>query len=341
PDGVVPLHGVTRLAGGHRLPLFRTLQRLAASKEALEYLRYPWTVSNKKIEQCGFRPQKSTIAALRELRRPGHSSDLPDPTFDELGMERRPIDFCGKTIFKFFWKWYWRIETKGLEHLPQQGPAILVGTHRGFVPFDAFMALHATVQRTGRVPRFLTHPGLLKVPFIGNFMRKLGGVVACQESADQVLQNGDLLGVFPEGIRGAFALYRRAYELKSFGRDSFVTLALRHRVPIIPFVTVGSAEVFPILAQIKSRRWRRYSDWPCIPVSTFPFLPVPLAYKWHMQFLPAIHLEQNYRPEAVGDRSVVEAISRDVRNRMQQAVDEIIKRRRSVWFGSVFGQEKR
>jgi len=338
PDDVVPLRAIIRLAGGHRLPLLRSLQRMAAGKEALEYLRYPWTVSNKKIKQCKFRPEKSSITALRELHQQDDSSDFPEPIFDEFGMDRHTIDFYGKTIFKFFWKWYWRIETKGLEHLPQQGPAILVGTHRGFVPFDAFMALHAVVQRTGRVPRFLTHPGLLKVPFIGDFMRKLGGVVACQESADRVLQNGDMLGVFPEGIRGAFARYRGAYQLKSFGRDSFVKLALRHHVPIIPFVTVGSAEVFPILTQIKSRRWRRYSDWPCIPVSTFPFLPVPLPTKWHMQFLPAIHLE-NYGPEAAHDRSIVEAVSLDVRSRMQQAVNETVSKRRSVWFGSVFGQK--
>jgi len=334
PDSVVPLHAAIRLAGGHRLPLLRSLQRLDAGKEALEYLRYPWTASNKEIKQHGFRPEKSSIAALCELH-PKRSSVLPEPIFDEFGMDRQAIDFYCRSIFKFLWQ-YWRIETKGLEHIPQQGPAILVGTHRGFVPFDAFMALRAVAQKTGRVPRFLTHPGLLKVPFIGNFMRKLGGVLACQESADRVLENGDLLGVFPEGIRGAFALCRGAYELKNFGRDSFVKLALRHRVPIIPFVTVGSAEVFPILAQIKSRRWKRYSDWPCIPVSTFPFLPVPLPSKLHMQFLPAIHVEENSGAEATQDRSIVEAISHDVRNRMQEAVNEIISKRRSVFWGSAF-----
>src|SRR5262249_9510638 len=145
PDSVVPLHAAIRLAGGHRLPLLRSLQRLVAGKEALEYLRYPWTASNKEIKQHDFRPEKSSIAALCELH-PKRSSVLPEPILDVFGMDCQAIDFYCRSIFKFLWQ-YWRMETKGLEHIPQQGPAILVGTHRGFVHFDAFMALHAVVQK--------------------------------------------------------------------------------------------------------------------------------------------------------------------------------------------------
>jgi 1-acyl-sn-glycerol-3-phosphate acyltransferase len=176
---------------------------------------------------------------------------------------------------------------------------------------------------------------LLKFPFIANFVTKFGGVVACQESADRVLESGGLLGVFPEGVAGAFALYRQAYRLLDFGRDSFVKLALRHRAPIIPFVTVGSAEIFPIFARIKSRRWTRYADWPWLPVSTFPFLPFPLPSKWHTQFLPPVRVEE-YSPESARDSSLQKAISLEVRARMQKAVDEMVQKRRSIFFGSIF-----
>ncbi|HEY6348227.1 MAG TPA: 1-acyl-sn-glycerol-3-phosphate acyltransferase [Candidatus Angelobacter sp.] len=340
PDGVVPLYAAIRMSGGHRIAVPRTLQKLAARSETLEYLRYPWTVSNRKIKrELGFQPQKSSVAVLQELRRPSSPVASAEPAFDEFGMDRRKIESYGRTLFKFLSRWYWRIEIKGLEHLLREGPAILVGTHRGFMPWDGVMALHAALRATGRVPRFLTHPGLFKFPFISTWTRRLGGVLACQESADRILENGELLGVFPEGVHGAFSLYRHAYVLKSFGRDSFVKLALSHRAPIIPFVTVGSAEILPIFMRIKSRRWTRYSDWPCIPVSTFPFLPVPLPSKWHTQFLPPIHLDQRYGPDSARNPSVAKAISRDVRSRMQQAVDDILRRRRSIFFGSVFRPE--
>src|SRR5581483_5588517 len=243
----------------------------------------------------------------------------PEPRFDEFGMDRDYIRFYGKTLFKFVSEFYWRIEDKGLEYIPASGPAILTGMHRGFMPFDGVMTLHTVVKKTGRYPRFLTHPGLLKFPFLASFMTKLGGVVACQQSADHLLEDNQLLGIFPEGIHGAFTLYRDSYKLQAFGRDAFVKLALRHRAPIIPFVTLGSAEIFPILAKIKSRRWTRYSDWPFIPITpTFPFLPVPLPSKWHTQFLPPISVEQ-YPPEAAENRAVVKAISRQVRASMQGA----------------------
>ncbi len=337
PDGVVPLNMAVRVAKSYRIPLPQTVQRLFHSSDALEYLRYPWTVSNRKIkEELGFAPQESSVAAARNFRQRNNTGITPEPTFDEFGMDENYIHSYGRWLFKFLSDYYWRIEVQGLDHVPREGPAVLVGMHRGFMPWDGVMVLHLLVQELERYPRFLTHPGLFKFPFISKFVTKLGGVVACQQSADRVLDQGELLGVFPEGVKGAFTLYRNAYKLKSFGRDSFVKLALQHRVPIVPFVTVGSAEILPVFAQIKSRRWIRYSDWPCIPVSTFPFVPFPLPSKWHTQFLPAIHLHERYPQEAAHDARIVKKISLEIKNTMQRAIDEMLQRRRSIFFGTIF-----
>jgi 1-acyl-sn-glycerol-3-phosphate acyltransferase len=285
--------------------------------------------------ELGFVPQQSSVEALQQMR--GCEADTKkQPEFDLFGMDKDYIRFYGKTLFRFLSDFYWRIEDRGLEHIPAKGRALLVGMHRGFMPFDGVMALHTIVKKTGRYPRFLTHPGLLKFPFLANFMTKLGGVVACQQSADRVLESDEVLGIFPEGIHGAFSLYRDAYKLQGFGRDAFVKLALRHSAPIVPFVTVGSAEIFPIFAKIKSRRWTRYTEWPCIPITpTFPLVPVPLPSKWHTQFLSPISTEQ-YGPKAAENPAVVKAISREVRTRMQQAVNNLLQRRPSIFFGSVF-----
>jgi 1-acyl-sn-glycerol-3-phosphate acyltransferase len=264
------------------------------------------------------------------------SSTTPRPQTDDFGMDKEFIQSCGRTFFRFLFNHYWRVEARGLEHVPRTGRGILVGMHRGFMPWDAIMALHLIVRETERYPRFLTHPGLLKYPLIAGFVTKLGGVLACQENANRVLESDELLGVFPEGVEGAFSLYRNAHQLQGFGRHSFVKMALRHRAPIIPFVTLGSAEALPIFARIKSRRWTRISDWPYLPISTFPLLPVPLPSKWHIQFLPAIHLEGQYPPEASQQTSLVKTISLGIRARMQQAVDEMLRSRRSIFYGEIF-----
>ena len=76
------------------------------------------------------------------------------------------------------------------------------------------MALVAVKRATGRVPRFLIHPCLVKNPFLANYMTKLGGIVACQENADWVLEREGLLVMFPEGIHGAFTPYRQSLQAR-------------------------------------------------------------------------------------------------------------------------------
>jgi 1-acyl-sn-glycerol-3-phosphate acyltransferase len=259
-----------------------------------------------------------------------------DSNSDDFGLDRDYIERWSKTLFNFLCKYYWRIETRGLEHVPLHGGAVLVGTHRGFMPWDAVMTLHLIVRNTGRAPRFLCHPGLLKFPAIANVITRLGGVLACRQNADRILAAGKLLGVLPEGVEGAFSLYRDAYKLGSFGRDDFVKMALRHRVPIVPFVIVGNAEILPMFARIKSRWWTRHLQWPYVPISTFPLVPVPLPSKWHIRFLAPINVQRDYPPVAASDRSVVKAISLKVRTTMQDSLDQMVARRRSIFFGSIF-----
>lgn len=337
PDTVVPLHRAIRFAEHTRLPFPRTLQRTTHRAEILDYMRYPWTVSNQKIKrELGFIPRQSSVEALMELN---SKSGVPQEDIqysDEIGMDPHYIRFYSRTLFTLVSDLYWRVERKGVEHIPAQGPALLVGVHRGFMPFDGVMALHTIFRSTGRIPRFLTHPALLKFPFLANFMTKLGGVVACQQSADRVLESGELLGIFPEGIHGAFRLYRDSYKLHPFGREAFVKLALRHRAPIVPFVTLGSAEIFPIFARLRSRRWTRYAGWPFIPITpTFPLFPIPLPTKWHTLFLTPIQVER-FPPEAAEDPAAVKAISGEVRERMQSALDNMRSLRKSIFFGSIF-----
>lgn len=339
PNGVIPLRQALSLAGARRLPL-----ALATSGEELAYMQYAWTISNAKIQrQLGFAPQRSSIDALLEMLDGQVSKASPDAleqlAFDDFGMDEDYIKTWSRRLFRFLHDCYWRVEVKGIEHVPTHGAAVMAGMHRGFMPYDGVMMLHLLATRVERYVRFLIHPALVKNPFPFNFS-KLGGLHACRENADYVLQRGQLLGYFPEGIQGAFRYYRGVYQLGKFGRDEYVKAALRNQVPIVPFVTVGSAEIFPILGKIKWQRWQAYSLWPCFPIAPpFPLLPLPLPTKWHTQFLEPLHVEKEYGPEAADDAVVVRAISRGVKQRMQDAIDDMLRRRKSVFFKSIFDSE--
>jgi 1-acyl-sn-glycerol-3-phosphate acyltransferase/nucleoside-diphosphate-sugar epimerase len=354
PDGVIPLRVALSMAGAQRLPISRLAQRLvrhvlaplglAFPGDQLEYIRYSWTVSNEKIiRELGFAPERSSAKALLALlngqaRAPWNNATEP-PHFDDFGMDLSYIKAKRRRIFKFFHDYYWRIAVKGGEHIPRQGRAVMVGAHRGFMPFDGVMAFEFVAREVGRYMRFLIHPCLIKMPFPFDF-NKLGCLKVCRENADYVLQRDELLAFYPEGIQGAFRYYRGVYELGKFGRDEYVKFALRNQAPIVPFVTVGSAEIFPVLAKFNWRWWKEKSLWPCFPIAPpFPLFPLPFPTKWHTRFLEPLHIEHHYPPEAANDAAVVRAISQEVRRRMQDAIDEMLKRRTSLFFGSIFSSE--
>jgi len=352
PDGVITLRAALRLSEARRLPIARTVQRmvrrlgLAHPIEQLDYIRYSWTISNRKAKrELKWEPCRSSVEALRDFRvaEAGHvtSHRLPSLEFDDYGMDKRYIELYGRRMFKFLHDYYWRVEVKDVHYVPRSGRAVLVGVHRGFMPWDAVMALHLIVRDVGRYVRFLIHPGLIKFPCLFNFHTKLGGIIACQENADFVLKRDEIVGIFPEGIKGAFLHYRDAYKLTKFGRDEFVKIALRHRAPIVPFVTVGSAEIFPIIKKVNWAWWKRNTEWPTFPITpTWPFVgAIPLPSKWHTQFLEPLHIEDRYPPEAADDVEVVSAISQEVRRRMEQAISEMLRRRQSIFFGSIFEEE--
>ncbi len=334
PLGTVPLRTALRLAGVRRVPLAWT----GAGGEQ-DYLRHNWTVSGGKIErELGFVPTvTSAEAVLAAFGEPGR----PAPEPDDFGLDLGYIAGYERTLFRFLHDVYWRVELEGIENVPREGRAVLTGVHRGFMPWDGVMALVAIHRAVGRVPRFLIHPCLVKPPFLANYMTKLGGIVANQENADWVLEREGLLGMFPEGIHGAFTMYRNAYKLGKFGRDEYVKMALRNRAPLVPFVTIGSAEIYPIWGRLDWKWVKRATEWLYLPVGpNFPFPGLPLPSKWHTRFLEPIPVQEQYGPEAADDPAVVRALSREVRGRMQAAIDGMLARRKSIFRGAIFDRSE-
>ena len=341
PRRTVSLRSALRERKIRRWPVPRTLQiplrgllaplELAATTAQLDYIRYDWTVSAARADR-----ELGLHAAIPDGSNAA-DADRPEAGSDPFGMDCDFIDALGRRLLGFLHDRYWRVELAGLEHIPRDGPVVLVGVHRGYFPWDAMMILLALAPRSGRYPRFLIHPGLLKFPFFFDLFRKLGGLIACRENSDYVLARGGVLGVLPEGVEGAFRPYKDAYRLGRFGRGAFVRAALRHRATIVPFVTVGSAEASPILARIRSRPWRRYSLWPYIPITpTLLPIPLPLPSKWHTRFLRPPRLDVEDAEAAARDDGFVRQQTRAIRARMQVELDEIRTRRPSVFAGNVF-----
>jgi hypothetical protein len=55
-------------------------------------------------------------------------------------------------------------------------------------------------------------------------------------------------------------------------------------------------------------------------------------------FLEPFHVEEEYPPRAADDPRVVREVGRRVEARMQEAIDELLERRRSIWRGSLLAR---
>ncbi|MEZ5363718.1 MAG: 1-acyl-sn-glycerol-3-phosphate acyltransferase [Bryobacterales bacterium] len=292
--GSIPLKRAYRAAGVKRIPTLPPPGQILGRRGVLSQLEFNTTVSGEKARQTlGFEPEASSVNALRAFVKSAKHREPVDlrDHYDDWGLDLEYIE-AWTPWFQFLQKVYWRVEIEGEENIPATGRGVFVSNHRGFMPLDAVIHLAVVRRLRKRTIRFLIIPSLLRMPFLTEFLTKLGGVVASQENAAKLFAEDNLVGILPEGIRGSFTPYSRAYKLRGFERSAFARIAVQHQAPILPAVVVGHAEIFPIIGRF-DRSWVRSElGWPYFPIAPmFPLAPIPIPSKWHIRILPQIPLD--------------------------------------------------
>jgi 1-acyl-sn-glycerol-3-phosphate acyltransferase len=172
------------------------------------------------------------------------------------------------------------------------------------------------------------------MPFANILLVKTGNVLAHPDNATALLERDELVGVFPEGVKGAAKRYRDRYKVQRMGRGGFVQVALRTGSPIIPVAVVGSEELHPVMLDLQPVA--RLFGLPAIPITpTFPWLGlaglIPLPSKWFIAFGKPIEVAQ-FAPEAADDPRLVLELAEEVRDCIQGALRRLLPRRRTIFF---------
>jgi 1-acyl-sn-glycerol-3-phosphate acyltransferase len=228
------------------------------------------------------------------------------------------------------------VHVEGILNVPSHGRALLVGNHAGSLfPWDAFMIGTAILEEhpLPRFARYLVVNWAFELPYVSLAIRKFGGVPASPYNAIRLLEEDELVGVFPEGVKGTGKDFKDRYRLQRFGRGGFVEIALRTGAPIVPVAVVGSEEIYPKLGE--SGALARLTGAPFFPITpTFPLLgplgAVPLPSRWRIEFCDPIDVS-GYGPAAADDRTLVFEISERVRDTIQQKVYENLVKRGSAF----------
>jgi 1-acyl-sn-glycerol-3-phosphate acyltransferase len=255
---------------------------------------------------------------------------------DEWGLDREYLEAV-RPFFEFMYKRYWRVATTGIENIPDEGRALLVVNHSGQLPWDGAMVASAVMLEhpNQRLARTLYATWFPTLPFFSDMFVKCGQVLATDDNGVRLLEQDELVAVYPEGYKGVGKLFKDRYHLARFGRGGFVRMALRTRAPIIPVAVVGAEETYISLA--KSNIMAKLTGFPYFPISpTWPWTGllgfVPLPTKWFIDFGEPIPTDK-YKPNSENNLMLVSQLTDQVRNVVQEMIYDRLSKRRSVFFG--------
>ncbi len=268
-----------------------------------------------------------------------HSVD-PRPRTDGDPLDLRDPEYIRRTLpwLRAMADVYFRADVRGLEHIPPDGPVLLVGNHSGGTLIaDTFVFGQAFYDYFGADRAFhqLAHDLVFKVPGIRGMLAPYGTVPASPANMRRALARDAALLVYPGGDHETYRASWHSADIDFAHRTGFVRLALELGVRIVPVVSIGGQETALFLGQgeriahlLHLHRLLRVDVAPVqiappLGVTIFD-LPgrVPLPAKITIQVLPQIDLAASLGPDA--DPEDGYAL---VTERMQDALDALAEER--------------
>jgi 1-acyl-sn-glycerol-3-phosphate acyltransferase len=147
---------------------------------------------------------------------------------------------------------YFRADVRGLDHIPPEGPVLLVGNHSGGTLIaDTFVFGQYFYDHFGAQRRFhqLAHDLVFKVPGLRALVERYGTVPASPANMAGALRRDAALLVYPGGDHETYRPSWESDQIDFAGRTGFIKLALKHQIPIVPVVAVGGQETALFLGQ--------------------------------------------------------------------------------------------
>jgi 1-acyl-sn-glycerol-3-phosphate acyltransferase len=262
-------------------------------------------------------------AELRGGLPPGDDLDAWDPEYIRHTMP----------LLKAVFGTYFRGEVRGLENIPEDGPALLVGNHSGGTMIaDTFVFSQQFYEHFGPDRRFhqLAHSVAARMPGLG-LIRRYGTLVASHDNARRAFEKGAPVLVYPGGDYETFRPSSHSDRIEFGGRKGFVKLALEEGVPIVPVVSIGGQEtaLFVTRGETAARLTglAKLARIKVLPVSVGPpfginllDLPgrLPLPAKITIQVMPPVYLRERFGP-----KPDPEQVYDEVTGDMQDALDDL------------------
>jgi 1-acyl-sn-glycerol-3-phosphate acyltransferase len=256
-------------------------------------------------------------------------TQLNEYGFDPFGLHPETA-LSGVLPLALLYRHYFRVECAGIEAVPEGG-VILVANHAGQLPFDASMLFAAMIieAEPPRIPRAMGEYWIPRIPWFNILTTRGGNLVGTPENCVALLERGECVMVFPEGVRGMNKVFSQRYRLQRFGLG-FMRLALETETPVVPVGIVGSEEQQPGFANLE--RLGKLFGMPAFPLTVgFPWLGplgiLPLPVKYRIHFGEPMHFEGS--PQA--DDAVIEKSVGRVKDAIARLLERGLETRSGVF----------
>jgi 1-acyl-sn-glycerol-3-phosphate acyltransferase len=170
------------------------------------------------------------------------------------------------------YKKYFKVRVFGLDNIDDI-PYIFASNHTGQIPIDGMMITIAMAIEMDkpRVLHSMVDSFLAGFPFLGSLSAQTGSILGDRGNCNWLLQEGESILVFPEGMKGITKSTHEFYNTRQFS-NGFFRIALQQKTPILPITVVGAEEMFPFVFHAK--KLGKVLGLPTLPLTT-NVLPLP------------------------------------------------------------------
>ena len=246
--------------------------------------------------------------------------------YDSFGFNRDEAKIA-VLIVQYIYRYYFRAQAYGTEHIPP-GRVLLIANHSGQLPFDGMVITGSLLFNMDppRVARSMIERYVPSLPYVSFILNRWGQVVGTPENCIRLLDDEEVVLVFPEGVGGISKPFSKRYQLQNFGHG-FMRLALESHCPIVPVAVIGAEEQAPAFNVEPLAKLFRAPAFPVMPFP--PFLPiVPLPVRYRLYFGPPMTFDAD--PD-LDDEEIAPLVA-EVRSTIQSMIHLGLKERRHVFW---------
>jgi len=251
-------------------------------------------------------------------------TEIQLPLFDPRAYER------ALRAVSFLRRWF-EPTIEGLENIPRESGGLIVTNH-GHFGIDLPVLLSLVLDGTGRPVRALGDRVVFAAPFFRDWAHLMGAVEGEPEIATQLLEDDQLVLVYPGGAKEALSSPHEAYRLQWDGSRGFVRTALRAQKPVIPIAGLGNEELYVQVVpkdRVRESGVGRFISNLLGEKYVFPLYMGlgPIPFPSDLRYLVGEPIYLPHGPEAASDDDIVAELHQQVTEATQALIDRGLRER--------------